>query len=83
MKQIYFLYILRCNDGTYYTGISTDVNRRLKEHNQSSIGAKYTKTRRPVTLLYSKVIGTRSEACKEEHRVKRLSRKEKELYILN
>lgn len=73
----YFIYIVECSDGTYYTGITTDVERRINEHNFSFKSAKYTRARRPVKLVYSKIVGNRSEASKEEYRVKKLSRSKK------
>jgi len=72
----YSVYIVKCNDGTLYTGISNNVDSRVAKHN-SGTGAKYTKTRRPVRLVYTKVIGTKSDALKEEYRIKQLSRSEK------
>ena len=72
----YSVYIVKCNDGTLYTGISNNVDNRVAKHN-SGKGAKYTKTRRPVCLVYTKVIGTKSDALKEEYRIKQLSRPEK------
>ena len=78
----YSLYILRCADGTYYTGITTDVSRRLTEHNgRSGKGAKYTSTRRPVELVYEERFSSRSEALKEELRVKQLTRSQKQALI--
>lgn len=75
----YSLYILRCADGTYYTGITTDVTRRIDEHNgQSGSGAKYTASRRPVTLVYEDDFPSRSAALKEELRVKKLTRAQKQ-----
>jgi putative endonuclease len=75
----YSLYILRCADGTYYTGITTDVTRRIDEHNgQSGSGAKYTASRRPVTLVYEDNFPSRSAALKEELRVKKLTRAQKQ-----
>lgn len=74
---MYFLYILECSDGTLYTGISVDLNRRIEEHNSFGVGAKYTSTRRPVKLVYSKKFSNRPEASKEEARIKKLTRKEK------
>jgi len=74
---MYFVYIIQCNDQTLYTGITTDLDRRIKEHNNSKLGAKYTKVRRPVKLVYSKDFINRSEASKEESRIKKLSRLEK------
>jgi len=74
---MYFLYLLKCADGTLYTGITVDLKRRVKEHNTSKLGAKYTSARRPVKLIYSKKFSNRSFASKEENRIKNLSRKEK------
>jgi len=74
---MYFLYILQCVDQTLYTGITTNLDRRIKEHNSSKLGAKYTKIRRPVKLVYSKEFENRSEASKEESRIKKLSRQDK------
>lgn len=80
----YFTYIIRCADGTLYTGITTDVDRRLDEHNgldREKKGARYTAARRPVTLVYSTEFPNRSEASKEEARIKKLTREEKEILI--
>ena len=74
---MYFVYILQCIDDTLYTGITSDLERRVKEHNSSKLGAKYTKSRRPVKLVYSKKYTNRSEAQIEEARIKKLSRSEK------
>ena len=74
---MYFVYIVKCSDNTLYTGVTTDLNRRLHEHNNNNKGAKYTKSRRPVVLLYSKLYENRSLAQKEEYRIKKLSRKKK------
>jgi putative endonuclease len=74
------VYVVECADGSLYTGITTDLNRRLEEHN-SGKGAKYTKTRRPVCLRASWHFPDRSSASKEEARIKKLSRKDKLLLI--
>jgi len=74
---MYFVYIIQCSDQTLYTGITTNLDRRIKEHNSSKLGAKYTKIRRPVKLVYSKEFIDRSEASKEESKIKKLSRQEK------
>ncbi len=71
---MYHLYILRCADETLYTGITVDVSRRVGEHNTSKLGAKYTRARRPVKLVYSKAFRNRSKASIEEARIKKLSR---------
>ena len=76
LQQQYSVYIVKCRDSTLYTGISTDVGQRVEKHNKGT-GAKYTKVRRPVQLLYCRVIGTKSDALKEEYRIKQLSRKAK------
>jgi len=69
--------MLQCKDNSLYTGITTDLERRVKEHNSSKLGAKYTRARRPVKLVYSKEFETRSEALIEEARIKKLARVEK------
>jgi len=78
---MYHVYILTCSDNTLYCGITTDVDRRIAEHNTSNLGAKYTKARRPVQLLYSKKYKNKSLALKEEYRIKQLSREEKLIFI--
>jgi putative endonuclease len=74
-------YILKCADGTLYAGITTDLERRIEEHNDSKLGAKYTAGRRPVELVYSKKFKNRSLASKEENRIKKLTREEKQELI--
>jgi len=69
--------MLKCNDGTLYTGITTDVKRRVDEHNNSDKGAKYTRVRRPVELVYAEESKDRSSASKRECEIKRLSREKK------
>ena len=71
------VYLARCQDGTLYTGITTDPERRLAEHNSGS-GAAYTRTRLPVSLVYCEVVSDRSSALRREHAIKRLSRNQKE-----
>lgn len=73
----WYVYILRCHDGSLYTGVSTDVSRRLAEHNHGSRGARYTRSRRPVSLLYHESAGSRSEAQQREYAIRRLSREAK------
>lgn len=73
----YFVYILRCADGTLYTGCTNDVEARERAHNAGR-GAKYTAGRRPVTVVYSEACESRSDAQKREFQLKRLSREEKE-----
>lgn len=79
---MWYLYVLRCGDGTLYTGITTDVERRLEEHRQGR-GAKYTRGRGPLELAYQEKCGTHSEALKREYAVKQLTREEKEDLIGN
>jgi putative endonuclease len=74
---MWHVYMVECRDGTLYTGITTNVGRRIEEHNGSGGGAKYTQARRPVKLVYSKKLANRSEASKEEYRIKQLSREDK------
>ncbi len=68
------VYILRCADQTLYSGITTDLARRLREHNQSPAGARYTRSRRPVTLVYSESLPNRAAALHREHAIKQLDR---------
>lgn len=79
---MWYLYILRCGDGTLYTGITTDVERRLEAHRQGR-GAKYTRGRGPLELAYQEECGAHSEALKREYAVKQLTREEKEDLIGN
>jgi putative endonuclease len=69
------LYLLRCADGSIYTGITTDVTRRLGEHQSGSGGSKYLRSRRPLLLLYQRRIGNRSLASRLEYRVRNLARR--------
>lgn len=80
MKE-WFVYMVKCSDNTIYTGITTDVERRIKEHNGSKKGAKYTKKRHPVTLEAFWKFSDKSSASKEEYRIKQLTRNEKLLLI--
>ncbi len=69
---MWYLYVVQCSDMTLYTGISTDVDRRVREHNTGRKGAKYTRVRRPVRLVWSKEYENRSEASKAEYSFKKL-----------
>ncbi|MBI4430580.1 MAG: GIY-YIG nuclease family protein [Candidatus Omnitrophica bacterium] len=80
-EESWFLYILRCSDGTLYTGITKDLERRLKMHNDGK-GASYTRTRRPVTLLYQEHCRSRTQALVRECAIKSLPR-EKKLSLIN
>ena len=73
---MYFAYIMRCADGTLYTGITDNLPRRLAAHNAGR-GAKYTRSRLPVKMVYHESFATRSEAMKRECAIKRLSREQK------
>lgn len=74
---MYYLYILKCADNTLYTGITTNLNRRVIEHNTSKLGAKYTSIRRPVELVYSKKFKDRSSASIAESKIKKMNRSDK------
>ena len=73
---MWYVYILECSDLTLYTGISNDVEKRIDTHNKKK-GAKYTKTRTPVKLMYQQTFETKSLAAKEEWRIKQLTRIQK------
>ena len=77
-KKNWFVYLLRCADGSLYTGITTDIERRLNEHNHSALGAKYTRIRRPVCLVYQEIHASRSAASKREYEIKALKKQQKE-----
>ncbi len=81
MEEIWYLYILRCGDGSLYTGITTDVERRFKTHCQGK-GAKYTRGRGPLTLAYRETCGSHSQALKRELKIKALPRQEKEKLLV-
>ncbi|MDA3815097.1 MAG: GIY-YIG nuclease family protein [Patescibacteria group bacterium] len=72
--MMWFVYILKCSDGTFYTGITKDLERRIEEHNSSVLGAKYTRGRRPVSLVFSEEFRSRTKASQEEYRIKKISR---------
>lgn len=72
------VYMVRCADQSLYTGITIDVERRVEEHNHcNQKGAKYTRTRRPVSLVYSEACADRSSACQREAALKKLTRRQK------
>lgn len=79
-KEIWFVYFLRCRDGSLYCGTTNDPLKRLAAHNGGK-GAKYTRGRLPVCMVYCRRFDGRSAACKEEYRLKQLSKKEKEAII--
>lgn len=81
MKGVWHVYMVECADGTLYTGITTDISRRLKEHNGSSRAARYTRHRRPVSLVYSEQCDSRSHASTREYELKKLTREEKDALV--
>jgi putative endonuclease len=74
---MWYVYIAQCRDKTLYTGVTKDLRRRETEHNTSQLGARYTSSRRPVRIIFSKKFINRSEASIEEARIKKLTRIEK------
>jgi putative endonuclease len=79
--NLWFVYIVRCADGSLYTGITIDLKRRIHEHNNDTRAAAYTRGRRPVELVYEESCQTRSQATKREYQIKQLTRKKKEALI--
>ncbi len=74
----WYVYLLECADETYYTGITTDLKRRLDEHNSDNKkGARYTRVRRPVSMVYFELCANRSEAATREYEIRKLSRQHK------
>ena len=79
---MWYVYILRCSDNTLYSGITTDLERRVEEHNtDNKKGAKYTKVRRPVKLVYKNQCKDRSDAASREAALKKLTKSEKEALL--
>lgn len=74
---MYFIYILKCSDRTLYTGSTNDLNKRVLAHNSGKTGAKYTRGRRPVELIYSEKFKSKSKALKREWEIKQMEREEK------
>jgi len=78
MPAAWWVYMLRCADGTLYTGITTDVARRVAEHNgEGGPGARYTRSRRPVALVHIEAASSRADACRREAAIKQLNRARK------
>lgn len=73
---MHYVYIAECNDGSYYTGYTSNIEKRIKAHNEGK-GAKYTRGRIPVKLIYCEDCMTKSEALKREHQIKKLNKKQK------
>jgi len=81
-SQNWFVYLLRCADNTLYCGITTDLTKRLRQHNGEIVGgAKYTKVRQPCELVYSENHESRSDACKREYEIKQFSKHTKERMV--
>lgn len=80
---MYYVYIARCADDTLYTGIATDLSRRIEEHNSSEKGAKYTRVRRPVSLVYSEEFPDRSLASKREYEIKKKMSRTQKLKLID
>jgi len=79
-KNSHYIYVLKCNDGSFYTGYTTNLEKRVNTHNNGK-GAKYTRGRLPVRLVYSKEFPTKSEALKAEYAFKQWSRNKKEQFL--
>ncbi len=79
-ENMNYTYIVKCRDGSLYTGWTNDIEKRIEAHNAGK-GAKYTKSRRPVTLVYYEEFATKQEAMKREYAIKHMKRKEKEKVI--
>ena len=73
-----YTYVVQCVDGTFYTGWTNCLEKRVKAHNEGKTGAKYTKSKRPVTLVYYEGYETKEEAMQREYQIKQLTRKQKE-----
>jgi putative endonuclease len=80
-SDIWYVYMVRCNDGTLYTGITKDLEKRVEAHNSGKDGARYTRSRRPVELVYSEQVGSKSAAARLEYRFKRLPPAKKEILV--
>ena len=80
-KDGYVLYIVRCADTSLYCGITNNLKKRITDHNERKAGAKYTRAKRPVTLVYTENHPNRSEALKREYEIKKLPKQEKEALI--
>lgn len=78
----WFVYILRCGDDSLYTGVTTDIARRLKQHETGKAGAKYTRARGPLTVVYKEPCASRSDAQVREASIKKLTRPEKEALLV-
>ena len=80
---MYYVYMVKCADDTLYTGIATELDRRIEEHNTSDKGAKYTRVRRPVKLVYSEKYPDRSSASKREYEIKKKMTRAEKLALID
>ncbi len=80
-NNTWFVYFLRCNDNSLYAGITTDIERRLHQHNHTKLGAKYTRAKRPVTLAFIETAPNKSLASKREYQLKKLTKIQKEQLV--
>lgn len=80
--KAWWVYFLRCNDNSLYAGVTTDIERRINEHNNSKLGAKYTRARRPVSLAYLEKADNKSDACKREYQIRHLNKAQKEQLVV-
>jgi len=76
-KETWYVYMVRCSDGSLYTGITNNLEKRIAAHNSEKGGARYTRSRRPVELIYSKQAGSRAAAARQEYQLKKLPRSQK------
>ena len=82
-SNIWYVYMVQCSDGTLYTGITNDLEKRITAHNSGKDGARYTRGRRPVKLVYAEKTGSKSAAARQERRIKKLDRAQKILLAEN
>jgi len=80
-SSTWYVYLLRCNDNSLYAGITTDLSRRLHQHNNTKQGAKYTRARRPVSLAFNETAINKSEASKREYQIRTLNKIKKEQLV--
>ena len=83
MTSSWYTYLVRCNDNSLYAGVTTDLTRRVAEHNSEKLGAKYTRNKQPVKLVFFAEQASRSKACQYEYQLKQLSKKQKEALVVN
>lgn len=80
MMKTHTVYILKCEDGSYYTGYTTDMEKRLSAH-QSGKGAKYTRSHKPIEIIHEEIFPDKSSALKREYEIKQLTREQKEILV--